>query len=105
MPGRIRKVIPLVLGTLLTLGCAQRLRDSLSARGVAILEGATRVEVFRVAPTRFVDPSAPVVQVDGAKVGGRHVLTTGKTQGPAFASRLAAVLLGGGVTRSEKARE
>ena len=100
-----RHALVVALGAVLGLGCAQRLRDSLSLRGVAILEGAQRVECFRVAATRFVDPTAPVVEVGGGEVAGRHVLATGKTQGPDFAARLAAVLLGDGVTRGDEPRE
>jgi hypothetical protein len=69
----------------------------LGERGTAILRGATRVEVFRVSPATSFDAQP------GDKLIGRHlILARGTEQGPRFASRLAAVLLGPGLTRTDK---
>jgi hypothetical protein len=88
------------------LGCSQsskpevrqrtsQLRDNLSDSGIAILKGATRVEVFRVAPEEVQQPTKNAIE-------GYPILATGKEQGQAFAARLTSILLGKGVTQNEK---
>lgn len=71
------------------------LRRTMSSRGVAILKGAARVEVFRVSPLESTAHS-------GNEIGGYPITARGKEQGPGFAARLAAVLLNDGVTQNEK---
>jgi hypothetical protein len=67
---------------------APEVRRLLGDRTLAILNDATRVEVFRLKPER-------VAQPDGAKkgeVGGFPILSAGKTQDARFAARIASVL-------------
>jgi hypothetical protein len=61
---------------------------------VSILKGATRVEVFRVAPR----PDAKASKT----IDHYPVTTTGKEQGQEFASKLSAILMGKGVVKSRK---
>ena len=71
------------------------LRDNLSNAGISILEGATRVEVYRVASEEVKNPARNTI-------GGYPILFTGKEKDQAFATRLTTVLLGDGVTRNSK---
>ncbi len=63
-----------------------KVKEKLGERAVAVLTGATRVEVFRVTADRDKKPDEP-------GVGGFAVTATAKEKDPAFAARLAAVLL------------
>jgi hypothetical protein len=67
----------------------------MSRRGVAILKGATRVEVFRVSPNESKPRGIPLI-------GGFPITAVGKERGQEFASRLSSILLGRGVTQNEK---
>ncbi len=61
-------------------------KSFLGDRAVRIIEGATKVEVFRI------EPMMPP-KYAGRTIEGYPVLSQGKDQGPDFAKRLAAVLL------------
>jgi len=61
-------------------------KSFLGDRAVRIIEGATKVEVFRIKPMQEQKPAGEVI-------GGYTVLSAGRDQGPDFARRLAAVLL------------
>jgi hypothetical protein len=80
------------------LGCGRRDSvnpDKLSASGVAILRGATRVEVFRVGPEKVQGPA-------DRTLGGYPILSTGSEQNQAFGQRLTKILLSGNVTQNAK---
>lgn len=66
----------------------------MSDSGISILKGATRVEVFRLAPEEVHKPTTNAIE-------GYPILATGKEQGQAFAARLTSILLGKGVTQNE----
>ena len=72
-----------------------KLRDIMSKAGTAILNGATRVEVFRVAPEKAQKPAKGAIE-------GYPILAKGKDQDKAFAAKLRAILLGDGVTQNAK---
>jgi hypothetical protein len=94
----------LAVGLVLAAGCvavttgggpSRQVRTFLSNEGVAVLQGATKVEVFRVDPgfppkDRPDDPKADAPA--GEKVGDYAVTAKGKDQGPEFAARLRAIL-------------
>ncbi len=69
--------------------------DKLSGSGVAILRGATRVEVFRVGPDKVQEPA-------DRTLGGYPILSAGSEQNQAFGQRLAKILLSGNVTQNAK---
>jgi hypothetical protein len=78
------------------IGChTSQLRDNLSDSGISILKGATRVEVFRVAPEEAPKPTKDAIE-------GYPILAAGKEQGQAFAARLTSILLGKGVMQNAK---
>lgn len=64
-------------------------RKLLGDRAVAILQGATRVDVFRIDPT-LLPPKSGVRE--RKTIGNYEVLSEGRPNGKAFAARLASVL-------------
>ena len=69
----------------------------LGAEAVAILKGATRVEVFRI------EPMMPP-KYAGRTIEGFPVISQGKDQGAAFAARLRAILLDDGTYSFDSAK-
>lgn len=70
-------------------GLTPRVRQFLGERTVAAIQGATRVEAFRVDPQRRPAGSDPA----GPAIGGYPITATVGEQGQEFASALADVLL------------
>jgi hypothetical protein len=62
-----------------------RVKKHLGEKTIEILNGSTRVEVFRVAPARN-------AKADDKQVGGHRITATGKERDQKFAARLAVVL-------------
>ena len=65
---------------------SRNLDELWTTQGMAILKGATRVEAFRVDPSRE-------AKANDAWIGGYVISATGKEQGKEFAAKLSAVLL------------
>jgi hypothetical protein len=72
-----------------------RLRGRLGDQTIAILKGATKVEVFRVDGRDFADPAKEKEGQD-RRIGGYAATATGPEQGGQFASRASALLLDAG---------
>lgn len=70
-------------------GPAPEVRGLLGDRTLAVLDGVTRAEVFRLKAERVAQPPGSA-KVEGA--GGFPILSTGKPRDARFAARVAAVL-------------
>src|SRR5262245_23935338 len=73
-----------------------RLKERLGEKGLAVLEGATRVETFRIKPNR--DPKATEA------IAGYPLIAAGKQLDARFARQLADVLLDDKTWFGESAR-
>jgi hypothetical protein len=93
-----------VLALTLLSGCAgaaaedkgppAEVRERFGEQTIAIVQGATRVEVFRIDGRDYLDPKKEVGKQD-KRFGGYAVTATGKEQGEKFAAAAAKVLLDG----------
>jgi hypothetical protein len=78
-----------------TGGPPARLRERYGEKTIAILQGAKRVEVFRLAPRDYQAPEKAKPEEADQRFGGYKVTARGEDQGEDFATRAATALLDG----------